>query len=47
MIQVDIHEAESIFDELVEMLETGREDCIVIARNGLPAVKMIPYDEPE
>jgi len=41
--QVNIHEAKTHFSKLVERVEAGEE--IVIARNGKPVAKLVPYAE--
>jgi prevent-host-death family protein len=43
MDQVNIHEAKTHFSKLVERVEAGEE--IVIARNGTPVAKLVPYVE--
>lgn len=43
MDQVNIHEAKTHFSKLVERVEAGEE--IVIARNGDPVAKLVPYVE--
>lgn len=40
MIQVNILEAKTDFSRLIRLLESKREDCITVARNGKPVVKM-------
>jgi prevent-host-death family protein len=41
--QVNIHEAKTHFSKLVEKAEAGEET--VIARNGKPVAKLVPYVE--
>jgi len=41
--QVNIHEAKTHFSKLVERAEAGEET--VIARNGKPVAKLVPYVE--
>jgi len=41
MRTVDLREAESTFDGLVEAIESGVEDEIVIARNGKPVARLV------
>ena len=45
MMQFDILEAETDFSELVRLLETGKEDLICVARNGMPVVKMTKVNQ--
>ena len=45
MMQVNILEAKTDFSKLVRMLETKREDCITVARNGKPVVKITLINE--
>ncbi|MBR4334746.1 MAG: toxin-antitoxin system, antitoxin component, PHD family protein [Clostridia bacterium] len=40
MMQVNILEAKTDFSKLIRMLETKREDCITVARNGKPVAKI-------
>jgi prevent-host-death family protein len=41
MQQVNMHEAKTNFSRLVEALENGTEDSIVIARNGRPVARLV------
>ena len=41
MKRVNIHEAKTHFSKLVEQVEAGEE--VVIARNGKPVAKLVPY----
>jgi prevent-host-death family protein len=43
--QVNIHEAKTHFSKLVERAEAGEE--VVIARNGKPVAKLVPFGEPK
>ena len=45
MKQVNILEAKTDFSKLIRLIETGKENSIVVARNGKPIVKMTLYDE--
>jgi len=44
-MQVNILEAKTNLSNLVRLIETGREDHIVIARYGKPVVKMVIYND--
>ena len=44
-MQVNILEAKTNFSNLVKLIETGKEDRIIIARYGKPVVKMVVYNE--
>ena len=47
MMQVNILEAKTELSKLVRLIETGREERIIIARYGKPVVKMTLFnDEP-
>ena len=47
MLQVNILEAKTELSKLVRLIETGREERIIIARYGKPVVKMTLFnDEP-
>lgn len=39
-------QAKSTLSRLVEAIESGREDEIIIARNGRPAAKLVRVDAP-
>ena len=43
VMQVNILEAKTEFSRLVRLLETGREDSIIVARYGKPVVKMTVF----
>lgn len=43
-MQVNILEAKTYFSKLVRMLESQKEDSIIIARNGKPVAKMVPIN---
>ena len=43
---VNMLEAKSSLSRLVHELETGAVDQIVIARNGRPAARLVPLEEP-
>jgi len=40
MLQVNILEAKTDLSRLIKLIETGKEDNIIIARYGKPVVKM-------
>ena len=44
MREVNMLEAKSSLSRLVEALEQGREREIIIARNGRPAAKLVPFE---
>ena len=44
MQTVNMLQAKSSLSRLVEAVEQGRENAIVIARNGRPAAKLVPLD---
>jgi len=43
MLTVNMLEAKSSLSRLVQSLELGREKEIVIARNGRPAARLVPF----
>ena len=45
MMQVNILEAKTDFSKLIRMLESKREDCITVARNGKPVAKITLVQE--
>lgn len=44
-MQVNILEAKTNFSHLVKLIETGKEECIIIARYGKPVAKMMLYTD--
>lgn len=44
-MQVNILEAKTELSKLIRLIETGKEDHIVIARYGKPVVKMTLYSD--
>lgn len=44
-MQVNILEAKTEFSKLVKLIETGKEDSIIIARDGIPVVQMTVYND--
>lgn len=47
MPTVNMHDAKSRLSSLVEALELGRESEVVIARNGHPVARIVPYAAPK
>lgn len=45
MVQANMLEAKNSLSGLVRMVESGQEDCVVIARHGKPVAKIVRYDE--
>ncbi|MBR3739213.1 MAG: toxin-antitoxin system, antitoxin component, PHD family protein [Clostridia bacterium] len=45
MVQVNILEAKTDFSKLIRLLESKREDCITVARNGKPVAKITLIQE--
>lgn len=44
-MQVNILEAKTNLSSLVKLVETGKEDSVVIARYGKPVVKLVLYTD--
>ena len=44
-MQVHILEAKTGLSKLIKLIETGKEDHIIIARYGKPVVKMTVYND--
>lgn len=42
MSQVNMFEAKTTLSKLVDLVESGQEKEIVIARNGRPAARLVP-----
>lgn len=45
MVQVNIYEAKTRLSELIRQVLAG--EVVVIARNGRPAVRLVPFVPPE
>lgn len=45
MLQVNILEAKTDLSRLIKLIESGKEDNIIIARYGKPVVKMSIYND--
>ena len=43
-MQVNVFEAKTEFSKLIRLIETKREESIIVARNGKPVVKIIPVE---
>ena len=46
MKHVNMHEAKTQLSKLVDAIESGSEDRILIARNGRPAAMLVPIARP-
>ena len=44
-MQVNVMEAKTDFSKLIRILESKREDAIIVARNGRPVVKITLVDD--
>lgn len=44
-MQVNILEAKTNLSKLVKLIETGKEDSIIIAKYGKPVAKMVVYND--
>ncbi len=44
-MQVNILEAKTNLSSLVRLIETGKEERIIISRYGKPVVKMVVYND--
>ena len=44
MPQVNVLEAKNNLSRMLRDLEEGREDYFVIARNGTPVARVVPYE---
>ena len=45
MTKVNMHEAKTRLSKLVEMAKNGED--VVIAKNGVPEARIIPYEKPQ
>jgi prevent-host-death family protein len=46
MLTVNMHDAKSKLSSLVERLEIGQENEVIIARNGTPVARLVPFAAP-
>ena len=46
MLTVNMHDAKSKLSSLVERLEVGEESEVIIARNGTPVARLVPFSAP-
>ena len=46
MLTVNMHDAKSKLSSLVEQLEVGQENEVIIARNGTPVARLVPFAAP-
>ena len=44
-MQVNILEAKTSLSNLVRLVETGKEDSVIIARYGRPVAKLVTYSD--
>ena len=44
-MQVNILEAKTELSKLIRLVESGKEESVIIARYGKPVVKLTPYTE--
>ncbi len=47
MFQVNVFKAKTEFSRLISSLENAEEDEIIIARNGKPVARLLPWDGPD
>lgn len=45
MTQVNVLEAKNGLSALLSLIESGHEQCIVIARRGKPIARLVPYGQ--
>ena len=45
MIQFNISEAKTNLSRIVKMLEEGKEDYVIVTRNGKPLLRIVPEKE--
>lgn len=43
---VNMHEAKSRLSQLVDAVQSGAEREIVLAKNGVPAARLVPIEKP-
>lgn len=47
MITVSLYDAKIRLSNLVKSLELGQENAIILARNGMPVAKLVPFSAPK
>ena len=45
-MQVNIQEAKTNLSNLIRLIETGKEESIIIARQGKPVARIVAYEDP-
>lgn len=45
MHTVNMLEAKSTLSKLVDAIQSGNEEVVIIARNGRPAARLVPMDD--
>jgi prevent-host-death family protein len=45
MLTINMHDAKSNLSRLVESVQNGLEDEVIIARNGKPAARLVPMEK--
>ncbi|NGM18124.1 type II toxin-antitoxin system Phd/YefM family antitoxin [Xiamenia xianingshaonis] len=45
MLQANVLEAKNGLSRLLKLLESGQQDCIVIARRNTPVAKLVPFEQ--
>lgn len=46
MMQANVLEAKNGLSGFIRMIESGQEDCIVIARRNKPVARLVSYEKP-
>lgn len=47
MPTVNMHQAKTNLSRLVEAIESGTEEEVVISRNGMPVARLVPIEAPD
>lgn len=45
MLQANVLETKNGLSGFLRLLESGQEDCVVIARHNKPVAKLVPFDD--
>lgn len=43
MTYYNVYEAKTKLSEIINKIESGKEDCIILQKNGVPVAKVVSY----
>ena len=44
-MELSIYETKTNFSKLVQLLIDGKEDCIIVSKNGKPVIQLVPVSK--